>query len=97
MNTSFICENCQKETLIGGEGRRHLGCQNCGCRDIKFATDVEVSPSSDKEPGKVFPPVIVKKGESFLASHSGGSSWILTFPTPEVEVKEPIKLRRKVK
>jgi hypothetical protein len=95
MRASFKCENCLKVTVIGGEGRRHLGCQECGCSDIKFDSDVSLSPVSNINPGDVRPFITVKKGESFLGSHSLGSSWILTFPIPEVVVVEPLKLRKK--
>ena len=94
MKTFFKCENCLKETPISGEGRRHLGCQYCGCGDIKFDSDVILSPVSDKEPGDVFPSIIVKKGESFLGSHSLGRSWVLTFPVPEETPKAPALLKR---
>jgi hypothetical protein len=96
MRATFKCENCLKETIIGGEGRRHLGCQECGCGDIKFDSDVTLSPVSNINPGDVHPSILVKKGESFLGNHSLGSSWILTFPIPEVVVVEPLKLRKKV-
>ena len=95
MNTFFKCENCLKETVISGEGRRHLGCQGCGCSDIKFNTDVILSPVSNANPGNVYPSIVVKKDESFLGAHSMGASWILTFPIFVPEVKEPLKLRKK--
>lgn len=97
MKASFKCENCLKETMMGGEGRRHLGCQGCGCKDIKFDADVILSPVSDKEPGNVYPSNLVKKGEGFFAGHSMGNSWILSFPVPEVVVEVPLKLRKKGK
>ena len=97
MKASFKCENCSKETIISGEGRRHLGCQACGCSDIKFDSDVSLSPVSDNNPGDVFPSIIVKKGDSFFAKHSSGSSWVLTFPITEPVVVEPLKLRKKLK
>jgi hypothetical protein len=95
MRASFKCENCLGETPVSGEGRRYLVCQSCGCFDLKFDSDVILSPVSDKEPGKVFPSILVKKGESFLGSHSLGNSWVLTFPIPEIVVTEPLKLRKK--
>jgi len=94
MKASFKCENCLAETIISGEGPRHLGCQSCGCGDIKFDADVIVSPISSKDPGDVFPPVFVKKGESFLGSHSSGCSWKLTFPVVVPAVVPVLKIRK---
>lgn len=95
MKASFKCENCLKITQMSGEGVRHLGCQSCGCGDIKFDADVILSPISNKDPGDVFPPVLVKKGESFLGNHPLGRSWKLSFPVPEEVAKVPIMLRAK--
>lgn len=93
MKASFKCENCSTVTVISGEGPRHLGCQSCGCGDIKFDSDVIVSPISSKNPGDVFPSVMVKKGESFLGNHPLGRSWNLTFPIP-TPVVEPTLIPR---
>jgi len=95
MKASFTCENCAKVTVMSGEGRRHLGCQACGCKDIKFDADVVLSPVSDKEPGNVYPSNLIKKGESFFAGHPTGNSWVVSLPIPEVVVEVPLKLRRK--
>ena len=95
MKASFKCENCLTETPISGEGPRHLGCQACGCGDIKFDTDVIVSPISSKEPGEISPSVLVKKGESFLGSHRLGRSWKLSFPSSEEVKKDAIIPRKK--
>lgn len=97
MKASFKCENCLIETPISGEGPRHLGCQSCGCGDIKFDIDVILSPISDKNPGDLLPSITVKKDESFLGNHPFGRSWRLSFPIPESVVKEPLKLRKKGK
>jgi hypothetical protein len=94
MKASFKCENCLTVTNISGEGPRHLGCQSCGCPDIKFDVDVVVSPISSKEPGDVFPSVLVKKGECFLGSHSLGRSWKLTFPVVVPAVVPTLKTRK---
>jgi len=98
MKASFKCENCLKETPISGEGPRHLGCQSCGCGDIKFDVDVILAPISDKNPGDPSTAILVKKDENFLASHSQGNSWRLSFPAPETAIppSEPLKLRKKV-
>jgi len=92
MKASFKCENCLKETNISGEGNRHLGCQSCGCGDIKFNEDVLLSPISFKDPGDVFPSVFVKKGESFSGNHPLGRSWKLSFPVPEPEATPVLKV-----
>lgn len=99
MNPFYKCENCGTETVMSGPGPRHLGCQSCGCDDIKFNVDVLVSIISSKDPGEVHPQVLVKKDEPFLGAHAFGHSWNLSFPIPEtVAPTAPlIKLRKKGK
>jgi|SRR3990172_2997124 len=97
MRAKFKCENCLAETLIRGEGKITLVCQSCGCGDIKFDSDVTLARVSVKDPGIVFNPIQVKKGESFLGYHPSGGLWILSFPVPEVIPEEPLKIRRKGK
>ena len=99
MKATFKCENCLSVTVLSGEGPRHLGCQSCGCGDIKFDADVIVSPISSKDPGDIFPAVLAKKNESFNGNHSLGRSWRLSFPPPEIAAPPPpiIKVRRRGK
>ena len=100
MKPFYKCENCGKETTMSGPGPRHLGCQSCGCGDIKFSVDVVVSPISSKAPGDVFPDVLVKKDESFNGNHSLGRSWRLSFPPPTPEPSVPpliLKVKRRGK
>jgi hypothetical protein len=97
MKTFFKCENCLSETAVNGEGNVNLICQSCGCGDIKFDSDVNLSFIPSIAPGNLGEMVLVKKGESFLGYHSSGSLWKLSFPIPKQVVEEPLKLRKKGK
>jgi len=68
----FTCEKCNRETKFGF-GIINLVCQQCGCYDIKFDSDVLVHPIlSGREKGEE---LIVRSEEPFYSFHSAGSIW----------------------
>ena len=92
MKVFFTCASCSKETNVGG-GNISLVCQSCGCTDIKFNSDVLVSPVIPGEsPGKT----LIKAEEPFLGFTKFGSMWNIAFPVdPKAPSSKPLITRRK--
>lgn len=70
---NFICENCGRKTKIS-LGMISLICQTCGCFDIKFSTDVYISPANS---GDISDPVLVKGNDPFFGAHKDGCIWLV--------------------
>lgn len=79
MKAKFSCANCLKETEFPVPGKASLVCQSCGCPDIKFNTNLLVSPEDYKTPGFT----LVKADEPFLGQHKVGFIWQVKSPKEE--------------